>query len=444
MRVIATGTARPPRPFAVRFAQKARSIDPTPVPYAAAVRGLWRSRAVLRAIIGAVAAATLGMLVAPVAQAAAVAAPSPWAVSEAAGHGAIAGYLDGVVCAAAAHCVAVGSQVDTKGNAHALVETLNGAAWGHQVLALPAGRAQAFLFGVACPTTTWCAAVGYDYGSRTVFPLVETMTNGVWSVAPAPPEPAHTNVGLLDGVACTGPRNCVAVGLALNRATKRDYPWVARMAASKWSSSVPTALSNVVGGLNGVSCTSAVDCVAVGRTTTKSNTTVLATLRAGTWALVPLTVKLKDVYAPGLNSVACGAGGHCVAVGEVGSKSPPLVLAGSGTAGPVPGAAPPAGEGATGLWGASCPAVGGCVAVGALAPANPQNTFSGSLPNPQGVLIQRASGAGWAAESPPKGLPADSGLSAVACVAQFCVAVGMTGRAPQPGTVSARTLIIET
>ena len=35
--------------------------------------------------------------------------------------------------------------------------------------------------------------------------------------------------------------------------------------------------------------------------------------------------------APGLNSVACGARGDCVAVGEVGSKSPPLVLAGSGT-----------------------------------------------------------------------------------------------------------------
>ena len=74
----------------------------------------------------------LSMLVAPTAQAAGMAAPSPWAVSEAAGHGAIAGYLDGVTCAAAAHCVAVGSQVDTKGNAHALVETLNGAAWGHQ------------------------------------------------------------------------------------------------------------------------------------------------------------------------------------------------------------------------------------------------------------------------------------------------------------------------
>jgi hypothetical protein len=89
--------------------------------------------------------------------------------------------------------------------------------WRVTVISPPVNPASV-LTGVACPTSTWCAAVGWDGhqapedGTQAYFALAES--RGRWSpattgVLPPGVMPAAANV---NGIACTGKGSCVAVG----------------------------------------------------------------------------------------------------------------------------------------------------------------------------------------------------------------------------------------
>lgn len=368
-----------------------------------------------------------------------------WTVSQAVGRGALRGFLDGVSCPLPGQCTAVGTRVAADGEGRALVETSSGATWEASELALPAGMSQTFLFGISCPTTTWCAAVGYSYADGTAYPLIETFSGGTWSVGRPPAEPAGTTVGLLNGVSCTERGSCVAVGWVRDAANP-EQPWAAALADGRWTAYSSKALLATEGMFNNVSCGQAGACVAVGnRLTDAGLTTLVATLRAGKWGTTTHELRGTDGYAPGLTSVDCRPDGGCVAVGELGNLDPPVLLTGRATdfsSHSLP--SPVSDEGATGLWGVSCASSSGCTAVGAMAQANIDDVYDGALPDPQGILIEHQSDGTWAAQAAPPGLPAQSGLHGVACVATSCVAVGMTGQAPTDQTFTADTLIIET
>jgi hypothetical protein len=78
--------------------------------------------------------------------------------------------LSGVSCPSATECLAVGSYLDSKSVLQTLVERWNGTTWGierrHvgvQDTPNPRGNGDSAFFGVSCPTSLDCTAVG-GYG----------------------------------------------------------------------------------------------------------------------------------------------------------------------------------------------------------------------------------------------------------------------------------------
>jgi hypothetical protein len=182
---------------------------------------------------------------------------------------------------------------------------------------------------------------------------------------------------------------------------------------------MPTTTSTVapppvVSVLNGVSCTAATSCIAVGYTAPNQSALPRALVERWNgrhWSTMqtPKTPPLQPVF---LNAVSCTPG-SCVAVGSVGFGQ--LIERFDGrrwTIQPTPAGAPLAA-----LNGVSCVSTTACVAVG-----------SGS--DSHQAIAQRWDGSRWSIENTPA-LAGGSLLWAVSCPsAASCFAVGSRGGLP--------------
>jgi hypothetical protein len=135
----------------------------------------------------------------------------------------------------------------------------NGLSWAS--LANPAGDGTV-LTSVSCSTPTFCVAVGYSENPGISAAIAEIWNGTTWTLRP-PPNPAEGTGGYssLEGVACTGPSTCQAVGIYYDNGT---YPSLIEVwSGSAWtivtSPNVPDAENN----LTSISCTSDSACMAV-------------------------------------------------------------------------------------------------------------------------------------------------------------------------------------
>jgi hypothetical protein len=129
--------------------------------------------------------------------------------------------------------------------------------WSVVSSASPPAPPHARLFGMSCPTTTSCFAVGSVHaGSR----LIERWNGAAWSLFPPPPGEDGIPSQLLS-VSCVSASDCFAVG-----STGVQPQLAARVEhwnGTAWTNTSTSALpSDSV--LRGVSCASATFCVAVG------------------------------------------------------------------------------------------------------------------------------------------------------------------------------------
>ena len=182
-----------------------------------------------------------------------------------------AGGLSAVSCASATACLAVGYGPGRNGNYGTLGERWAGTTWSVQRTPTPGGL-EDWLWGVSCASAVGCAAVG-DFVADTSYdtePVVERWNGRRWSMqrTPAlPPSPASLlGYGNLSHVSCAATNACMAVGTI-------NYPEAAgptTVLAERWDGSRWTIQATENPGtatsseLNGVSCTSAVTCIAVG------------------------------------------------------------------------------------------------------------------------------------------------------------------------------------
>ena len=86
--------------------------------------------------------------------------------------------------------------------------------WVIQPTPNPAGSSGAQLAGVSCPRVTACTAVGSSSENSTNIPtvtLAERWNGTSWSLQTTP-DPAGAKISVLDGVTCTTAGTCVAVG----------------------------------------------------------------------------------------------------------------------------------------------------------------------------------------------------------------------------------------
>jgi hypothetical protein len=235
--------------------------------------------------------------------------------------------LSGISCPSRTACFSVGS-VGGSGTAP-LIERWNGAKWSLQVAPRPAGVYSSDLVSVSCPSTRFCMAVGTRVtvidGLTALLPLVERWNGSAWSIVSAPVvTPTASNGGggyddELDGVSCTSANACTAVG------TDGYFTLVERWNGVGWSiqPSPNRDATTTTSALNSVSCASNVACTAVGLTLPNDFVAGHILTLGERWNGSSWSIQRSPSprYAPRLSSVSCASSIACTAVGTYGDRA---------------------------------------------------------------------------------------------------------------------------
>jgi hypothetical protein len=289
----------------------------------------------------------------------------------------------------------------------------------------PVTGAAESLNGVACTSPTNCWAVGT--ASNRV--LIELWNGSVWSRVPAP-SPTNSS---LSAVACPSAQSCFAVG-GRNVTGSSPSVLIEHWNGVRWSSMTVPRTGRAV--LRGVACPGPRSCYAVGATGLKP---LVEHWNGTRWSV--MQVPTGGV----LSSVACATGRSCIAVGSGPSSSGywvPFSVRWNGTRWSKTSMGTPRYI-AEWLYGVSCPSVRVCIAVGTNKP-NPGGVGYDTL----GLSALRWNGTRWSRLASPRpldpggsGLPGAGGFGAVACTATTsCFGVGSYG----PGGLTAlRQTLVE-
>ena len=292
--------------------------------------------------------------------------------------------LNGVSSASAEECVAVGGGGDTS----AIVATTDGGAvWANQTV--PSGISS--LYDVSSASVLDCYANGALAAGGAVI-IATTDGGAVWTSIYAPPT---AEVSGIQGISCASDSNCVAVGFGSGYAvifTTVDN-------GSSWSRQVFEPPS---GGetLNSVSCVpGTTECVAVGFQSSGPTGVVLATSDGSTWNPGTIPGGVEQ-----LEGVSCATASDCTAVGAGGTQ----IIIGT-TNGGTSWLAESAPSVSDVLYSVSCQSASSCVAVGRHGGADV-------------IIADGGVGTAWSSESDPTGT---QNLFGVSCFgASTCEAVG--------------------
>lgn len=229
------------------------------------------------------------------------------------------GVLSGVSCTSASACVAVGEANRRSGGFpyRPLVELWNGRQWAVQRVPAPHGG---FLNGVSCASATTCMAVGYGLLNRVEdTPFVERWNGSRWTYG-LPPHPAHG--GMLAGVSCPAANACVATGTSpLSFTTAK--PLAESWDGSRWRiARAPRRAGSDDYLVGGISCASASACTAVGGAVygIRRLKTVAESWNGRRWTIQQTP---NPANGGGLFGVSCTAAQACIAVGSFGPQGGP-------------------------------------------------------------------------------------------------------------------------
>lgn len=345
---------------------------------------------------------------------AATASASAWSVQALPPAVSPTGTLSAVSCISVRACVAVGFSAAGGDAQHPLVERWNGNRWSIQ----PTPSAHnAALSGVSCTSSRACTAVGASSYTRT---LVERWDGRSWSVQRTP---WLSYPGTLSSVSCTSRSACTAVGFTYG-IQPQSRALVEQWNGRRWRTAKTQGPLGDVSELDGVSCTSATDCRAVGFRSfgdclNDSGTCIYAALAehwdGSRWSR-------ERIPKPGgaqLSAVSCTSTAACTAVGSS-DAGDSVVVWWNGSRWsrqmlPRPRGSPLA---------ISCSSARSCTVVG-----------------PGAGQVERLNGARWKLESiPPVPGSRAAALLGVSCPSRTaCVAVGdFTTDAGQKVTLAAR------
>jgi RHS repeat-associated protein len=283
---------------------------------------------------------------------------------------------------------------------------------------------QSLLYGVSCPTSTFCAAVGH-FG---VAAMAEVWNGGQWSVQviPSPSLPAGTDnpEAVATGVSCTSSTFCMAVGtLSVDYITPpssgsegESVLFADQWNGHSWIGGVLPAGDE--SGVNGVSCSSASSCIAVGAygTDQSGGISPLADSWDGaTWsAQTPFNPSTGGEF----QSVSCLSASICIAVGADYAGNT-LAEEFNVSGWEDMNAVNPVSGGHNSLWSVSCTSQANCTAVGDADTGDDQ------------AIAEIWNGVNWVASTPASVGGANSYLQAVSCLtAKNCYAGGWNSFGP--------------
>jgi hypothetical protein len=270
--------------------------------------------------------------------------------------------LPSVTCYSKFACIAVGDIGGATGPRHTLVERWTEKTWAVETTPLPpGGGGPPALAGVTCGSTGWCVAVGtQEIGGSSPSNNAASearSTSGTWTVLDTP-TPSGAS-GQLNGVSCSSADRCTAVG-SFGTGDSAS-PFAERWNGVKWTfQDVPTSGGSDT--LNAVSCPSSTFCMAAG-VATGANSAFVEEYFGSTWTVLP-TPGFGTGETGGLDAVSCTSSNACEAVGQTSSglTSTALIERWNGSTWSLQTS--PTGTSFAGLSGVSCTGSGQCTAVG--------------------------------------------------------------------------------
>jgi hypothetical protein len=318
----------------------------------------------------------------------------------------VAGRLQGVACASSKSCVAVGERDTTStGPGATLTEKWNGTAWSVVKSPDPSGSTGAVLNGVACTSTKNCLAVGdFFTSSHTTLPAAEHWNGTAWSVVSIP-APAGATDAFLDAISCASTSDCQATGGSDNKTLAESWN------GSKWKiMPSPNPDPAKPDFLTGVACPATSECWAVGYYfPTNFSGGLTEKWNGSKWSVVTTPVsKSGQLIGDG-----CFSKSSCMSVG-IGDNFFAIAQRWNGSKWVATKPVNPSGAASSQLNGVSCPGSSVCEAVG----NNSDKT----------TLAEGWSGTKWAIQSTP-GISGSSfaNLAGASCVAAGnCWAVGVS------------------
>jgi hypothetical protein len=328
--------------------------------------------------------------------------------------GAAYGHVAAVSCPATTICIAVGT-LDLPHAVSRLAERWDGKKWTALSTPNPTGAISSQLTAVKCTSTASCIAVGqYNTLAAITKTLIMRWDGKRWTILPSPNGPVSP-VSVLSGVACSSTTNCFAVGgyFVSTPDDSGERTLVEQWNGTTWSMvpspNQPLTIDNV---LDGVTCTSAANCFAVGHYDTQLVTSTLIERWDGAAWTIVTSPNPKGSTESQLSSVSCTSVSNCFAVGTGHST---LIERWNGTIWGIVTSANPTGATGASLTDVSCPSASRCVAVGTI--------FRSTVVQ---RLVESWNGASWSLT----GVPVPSGtklsnLSGVSCATtSSCFAVG--------------------
>ncbi len=225
-------------------------------------------------------------------------------------------FLYGVSCMSTTACTTAGYYVNGAGTYLSLAERWNGAEWQIQTTPEPSGTKNSLLSSVSCTSSTACTAVGwYENGAGVEAPFAERWNGTAWSVQSAP-SPSGVKASYPYTVSCSSSTVCTMAGKEVNGSGVR-VPFAESWNGTEWSvQSMPSPSGATWTELNSVSCASSAACTAVGAYENSSHTDAPFAER---WNGVEWSLQSPPAPAGGksyLEGVSCTSATVCFAVGS--------------------------------------------------------------------------------------------------------------------------------
>jgi hypothetical protein len=235
--------------------------------------------------------------------------------------------LESVSCVNTTSCIAAGKTFNSSYVEQTLTEKWNGSVWSVVSSADTSSSQDNFLFGVSCPTTTFCMADGYyDQASGNQLTLAERWNGTSWSITSSP-NPSSTFTPLTNSlwsVSCTSTTFCMAAGDYWNSGGVKQN-LVEKWSGSSWAIvTTPDTSSAADNGLySGVSCATTSFCMDSSQCCDNSGTNQTLTLEwtGSTWQIVASADTSSSIDNQ-LQATSCPTATFCFAVGQAGNTTP--------------------------------------------------------------------------------------------------------------------------
>ena len=199
-------------------------------------------------------------------------------------------FMHAVSCAAPDSCFALGKDgfVPDGKEAHIFVNHWDGEKWTAQLMPMP-GNISAGIEGVSCGSPDSCMAATYYSTAETPlgvnWPVIQVWDGEEWSIVSSPTPPEGRSQAYVRAVSCPTANACIVTG---------GNGWAASWDGESWSEeAIPFPAEPALAWISfdGLSCTSAEACVAVGigrETETGSETLFAAHWNGEKWAVEPM------------------------------------------------------------------------------------------------------------------------------------------------------------